>query len=50
MHKDIGSYIRAIEPEHWVLYTALRSCRLYGWRSTNFVSARRKYKKLYAVG
>ncbi|GMF65841.1 unnamed protein product [Phytophthora lilii] len=35
-HKDIAAYIRSIDPEQWVLYTALRSSRLYGWRSTNF--------------
>ncbi|KAE8962058.1 hypothetical protein PR001_g29834 [Phytophthora rubi] len=38
-HADIGAYIRNIKPDNWVLYTALRTCRLYGWRTTNFVES-----------
>jgi hypothetical protein len=38
-HPDIAACIRGIGPEHWVLCTALRSSRLYGWRSTNFTES-----------
>lgn len=37
--RELADYVRDIGPEHWVLYTALRSSRLYGWHSTNFVAS-----------
>jgi hypothetical protein len=38
-HPAIADYIEDILPQNWVLYSALRSTRLYGWRSTNFVES-----------
>ncbi|OWZ16236.1 hypothetical protein PHMEG_0009994 [Phytophthora megakarya] len=38
--EEYDSISKTIELEHWVLYTALRSRRLYGWRSTNFAESR----------
>ncbi|GMF33112.1 unnamed protein product [Phytophthora fragariaefolia] len=35
--EEVETTVRAIPPERWVLYTALGSNPLYGWRSTNFV-------------
>ncbi|EGZ10440.1 hypothetical protein PHYSODRAFT_287043 [Phytophthora sojae] len=38
-HPNTADYIEGIDPSKWVLYPALRTNRLYGWRTTNFVES-----------